>query len=217
MRVARCGAELGDGVHGDVGGGRIATRSEHHARVLKHAVSRARGRPPGHRPKEVLDWSECEADQRHAEIIARELGLGEESEGVLPPGVSETDKASKMRGGDGKFCREIVQSVRREGELPGARQTGHPVRGEGVSAKPEAKDGTRAKRLGRFLGDSKVCVLKFELQKMPSREVAWSDSEFAGRKRTRRSTSGRVVFFLRSLFEDVQERARRYRLIFMRV
>ncbi len=46
---------------------------------------------------------EYEADQRHAEIIARELGLTERSKGVLMPGVSESEEVSKARSGSGEF------------------------------------------------------------------------------------------------------------------
>ncbi len=39
--------------------------------------------------KDGLDY---EADQRHAEIIANELGSSEESEGVATPGVSTSEE-----------------------------------------------------------------------------------------------------------------------------
>ena len=60
-------------------------------------------------------------------------------------------------------------------------------------SKPEKEDGLRAKRLARYLKGSERVVVKFGFQQMPSEIVVWSDTDFAGCRRTRRSTSGGVV------------------------
>ncbi len=62
-------------------------------------------------------------------------------------------------------------------------------------SKPEEQDWRSAKRLARYLKDNKRMVVEHKLQKMPEKVVVWSDTDFAGRKRTRRSTSGGVVMF----------------------
>ena len=61
------------------------------------------------------------------------------------------------------------------------------------TSKPESEDWLRAKRLARYLKDSARVVVRFDLQEMPSTITVWSDTDFAGCRRTRRSTSGGVV------------------------
>ncbi len=43
--------------------------------------------------------------------------------------------------------------------------------------------------------DNKRMVIEHKLQKLPEKVAAWSDADFAGCKRTRRSTAGGVVTF----------------------
>ncbi len=43
--------------------------------------------------------------------------------------------------------------------------------------------------------DNKRIAIEYNFQRMPETLVVWSDADFAGRKRTRRSTSGGVVMF----------------------
>ncbi len=60
-------------------------------------------------------------------------------------------------------------------------------------SKPEKEDWLRAKRMARYLKGSERVVVKFDFQNMPEEVVVWSDTDFAGCRRTRRSTSGGVV------------------------
>jgi hypothetical protein len=62
-------------------------------------------------------------------------------------------------------------------------------------SKPEEQDWRSAKRLARYLKDNKRMVIEYKFQKLPEKVVVWSDTDFAGCKRTRRSTSGGVVMF----------------------
>ncbi len=50
-----------------------------------------------------------------------------------------------------------------------------------------------AKRLAKCLKDNKRAVIEYKFQRMPKKVVMWSDTDFAGCERTRRSTSGGVV------------------------
>ncbi len=63
------------------------------------------------------------------------------------------------------------------------------------ASKPESDDWLRAKRMARYLQDSERVVARFDFQEMPLEIVVWSDTDFAGCRRTRRSTSGGVVTF----------------------
>ncbi len=60
---------------------------------------------------------------------------------------------------------------------------------------PEEQDLRRAKRLARYLNDNKRIVIEYNFQRLPEKVVAWSDADFAGRKRTRRSASGGAAMF----------------------
>ncbi len=62
-------------------------------------------------------------------------------------------------------------------------------------SKPEEQDWRAAKRLARYLKDHRRVVLEYKYQKLPSKVAVWSDTDFAGCGRTRRSALGGVVVF----------------------
>ena len=62
-------------------------------------------------------------------------------------------------------------------------------------SKPEEQDWRSAKRLARYLKDNRRVVIMYKYQKLPWKVTVWSDRDFAGCQRTRRSTSGGVVMF----------------------
>ncbi len=55
-------------------------------------------------------------------------------------------------------------------------------------SKPEEQDWRSAKILAKYLKDNKRMVIEYKFQKLPEKVVVWSDTDFAGCKRTRRST-----------------------------
>ncbi len=59
-------------------------------------------------------------------------------------------------------------------------------------SKPEKQDWRAAKRLARYLKDHRRVALEYKYQALPKKVVAWSDTDFAGYVRTRKSTSGGV-------------------------
>ncbi len=56
------------------------------------------------------------------------------------------------------------------------------------TSKPEEQDWSAAKRLARYLKDHQRVALEYKRQLLPNKVVAWSDADFAGSGRTRRST-----------------------------
>ncbi len=62
-------------------------------------------------------------------------------------------------------------------------------------SKPEEQDWRALKRLARYLKDHQRVLVEYKYQKLPSKVVVWSGTDFAGCGRTRRSTSGGVVMF----------------------
>ncbi len=61
--------------------------------------------------------------------------------------------------------------------------------------KPRAGDLKRAKRLGRYLKDKSRVAFKYKFQELPKTVVVWSNTDFAGCRRTHRSTSRGVIVF----------------------
>jgi hypothetical protein len=60
---------------------------------------------------------------------------------------------------------------------------------------PTVNDWPSVKRLARYLLGAPRMVVKYGFQKLPSKIVVWTDSDFAGCSKTRKSTSGGVVMF----------------------
>ncbi len=62
------------------------------------------------------------------------------------------------------------------------------------TSKPEEQDWRNTERLARRLKDTRL-VIERNFQRLPENAVVWSDTDFAGCRRTRRSFSGGVVMF----------------------
>ncbi len=63
------------------------------------------------------------------------------------------------------------------------------------TAKPECQDWRAANRLAKYLKDSRRVVTEYKFQKLPEKGAIWLDTDFAGHKSERRSTSGGVQMF----------------------
>ncbi len=63
------------------------------------------------------------------------------------------------------------------------------------TSKPEEQGWRAAMRLARYLEDHRSVVLEHKYQELSKKVVIWSDADFAGCGRTRKSTSGGVVVF----------------------
>jgi hypothetical protein len=62
-------------------------------------------------------------------------------------------------------------------------------------ANPSAEDWPAVKRVSRYLSGAARMVLKFVNQKMPDKIIIWTDSDYAGCAKTRKSTSGGCIMF----------------------
>ena len=149
----------------------------------------------------VLTWTPdgltYEADQRHADLIVQALGL-EKAQPVCTPGIRNSDKVIEpgdemtLNAADSTKYRaavaranylaadrsDIAYAVK---EL--SRAMAHPTQG----------DMTTLKRLGRYLLGKPRMVINFLYQDNPHSIVAWTDSDYAGCARTRKSTTGGLV------------------------
>ncbi len=130
---------------------------------------------------------EHEADQRHVEIIVRDAGLRGHSEGVTTPGVN--DDGGVVDEGENETLHRAIAARARYLAQGRADIQFAAEEVSSLMSRPEAGDLKRARRLGRYLRDNSSVVFKYRFQEL------WSDADFAGCRRTRRSTSGGVIMF----------------------
>ena len=161
-----------------IGNGRGEVKEE---RVLNRVI---RVTPEG--------W-EYEPDQRHAELLVSALDL-KQAKAVQTPW--EEDRPWKEAEEDMPLQEEEVRKYRslaaRANYLALDRcdiqyAVKEICRG---MANPTRKDYRRLKRLGRYLVGRPRMVARFPWQKRPGRIDAYSDSDWAGCRRTAKSTSG---------------------------
>jgi hypothetical protein len=152
----------------------------------------------------VVEWSEegirYEADQRHAEIIVKHLGLEGESRSMCTPGVKgvkgseEEEKESDdlLESHEATMYRAIVA----RGIYLAQDRSDIAFAVKELSRRmssPDKRDWQSLKRLGRYLLKRERAVISFCYQSYPECWSVWVDSDWAGCHRTRKSTSGGVI------------------------
>ncbi len=105
---------------------------------------------------------EYEADQRHAEILAQDVGIDGSSRGVVTPEAARTSERGQLHEGEGRADREggdnLLRGIAARGNYLGQDRMGVQFAAKEVSrftSKPEAQDWSSAKRLARYLKDNK--------------------------------------------------------------
>lgn len=149
----------------------------------------------------VVEWDEdgikYEPDQRHAEITVKMLGLKEEkTKGVGTPGIrvkrKEGSEDRKLKSEQGTMYRALVA----RGNYLAQDRTDIQFAVKELARKmsdPTEDDWTALKRLGRYLLNNERYVQKFEYQGDIEDVTVWTDTDYAGCLRTRKSTSGGIV------------------------
>ena len=151
----------------------------------------------------VLSWESggirYEADPRHAEIIINQLGLSQTSKSVGTPGVPPTAprneddaenpllapaEASAYRG---LAARANFLSLDRFDLQYASKELSR------FMAAPRVGDWELLMRFGRYLLRRPRATLFYAWQSMPTELVAFSDTDWAGCKSSRRSTSGGMI------------------------
>ena len=135
---------------------------------------------------------EYEADQRHAELMVREMGVQLNSKGVVTPGTQDPAEDGKEHEVD----QRVLRGVAARGNYLGQDRVDMQYAAKEISrfvSKPESKDWRAAKRLARYLKDESRLVIKYPYQELSDTIDVWIDTDFAGCKVTRRSTSGGVI------------------------
>jgi len=134
-----------------------------------------------------------EPDQRHADPMVRELGL-EKAKGVKSPGEDEKkwemeDNEKPLSPGDATRFRAIAARANYLALDRVDLQYAAKEVCRGLAA-PTVGHSKKLRRLGRCLIDARRVVSDYKLQ-VECRELAtYSDSDWAGCRRTAKSTSG---------------------------
>jgi hypothetical protein len=139
---------------------------------------------------------EYEVDQRHAEIILAELGLGMGSKSVTTPGVhmkkEEIVEEVELVGKQRSQYRGMVARANYLAQDRCDIQFAVKVLSRGM-AKPTTGNWQALKRLGRYLLERTRCVLVFARQGTVQEICTQSDTHYAGCLRTWASMSGGVI------------------------
>ena len=149
----------------------------------------------------IIEWNReglwYEADQRHSEIIVKELDLegnkvrsevpgekvtiNEEDEEELPPGEVKRYQALVARANYLAQDRSDIQYAAKELR----RKMSSPTRG---SWKALVK-------LGKYIKSHSRYSYLYQYQDLPKELTIWTDTDYAGCKTSRKSTSGGVVMW----------------------
>jgi len=146
----------------------------------------------------VIEWTpegiKYEADQRHAEIIISTLGLKGNSNSVNTPGLAGQDNehGDDLDPQQSSLYRAIVARANYLAQDRSDIQFAVKELCKNMS-KPTGEDWNRLKRLGRYLIGRVRVVNTFKYQKWDGIVTAWTDSDYAGDKVSRKSTSGGLI------------------------
>ena len=145
----------------------------------------------------VITWGsesiEVEADQRHAEIVVGMLGL-EKAKGLGSPGDKDTRDMD-----DEALDPELITPFRAMAARINFLSQDRPellYPGKEVCramASPTVGAWQKLKKIGRFLKQFPRVVQTFKYQDMPGRLDVYVDSDWAGCRRSRTSTSGGCI------------------------
>ena len=139
------------------------------------------------------DWGyQWEADPRHAELLCERSGLVEGSKGVTTPGAKQEEDDRKLQC---EFARDVRSITMRAAYLALDRPEMMFAVKEAARTAADPTEGTKQqlRRIARYLKHRPRLVQQFRWQQMPATLSVECDSDYAGCKRTRKSTSGYVA------------------------
>lgn len=148
----------------------------------------------------VITWTDqgilYEADQRHTDLILKDLGLQPGSKGLSTPGerikVGEPGDEEELGDKEATMHRAITANALYLSQDRADIQYAVKELSRRMS-KPDRADWDNLKRLGRYLVGRPRIVTLFGYQEANNKVMACVDTDYAGCKRTRKSTSGRVI------------------------
>ena len=150
----------------------------------------------------VLTWEAAgiryEADPRHAELVIQGLGL-EEGKPANTPGVPQSEMRDEddtsnppMAGSDATAYRALTARLNfLSQDRPDIQYAVKEV--SRYMSAPRTKDMEPLKRIGRYLLSKPRATFLYEWQRQPAELTSFSDTDWAGCRSTRKSTSGGIV------------------------
>ena len=135
-----------------------------------------------------------EADLRHAELIVKQLGL-ENAKELTCPSADEPVRPDDNEALNAEYTTQYKSIVARANYLSMDRpDIQFAVKKLATSmSSPTNRNWNELKRLGRYLKKRPRVVIKYNWQNAGENIVANSDSDWAGDKKTRKSTSGGIL------------------------
>ena len=136
---------------------------------------------------------EVEADPRHAELVIEQMEVAEDK-GVATPGVSGTEEDdqeddTELQGEQVRMFRGIAARLNYLGpDRPDALFC--IKEGCREMQKPTTGSWRRMKRIAKYLKRRPRLVWRFDMQPEPTEISVYTDADWAGCRRTRKSTSG---------------------------
>lgn len=146
----------------------------------------------------VIKWQDwgvsCEADPKYRQRILDSLGLETDSKSLASPGTKEEEEQGQPEAvkGDDKAYRALVATINYLAtDQPDLQFASKEACRD--MAKPVAKSWAKAKRIGRYLVGRLQVVWRFPWKHGHGGWRVVVDSDWAGDRETRRSTSGGVI------------------------
>ena len=146
----------------------------------------------------VITWQEwgvsCEADPKYRQRILDSLGLEADSKSLASPGTKEEGEQGQPEAvkGDDKAYRALVATINYLAtDQPDLQFASKEACRD--MAKPDRKSWAKAKRIGRYLVGRLQVVWRFPWKHGHGGWRAIVDSDWAGDRVTRRSTSGGII------------------------
>ena len=152
----------------------------------------------------IIRWNSwgvsCEADPKHRNMVMEALGLEESSKSLVAPGTKEDDKDDEQDFYDEADCGSKTDTMFRAiaakvnymaADMPDIQFACKEVCRE-MSA-PTGKSWKKLKRIGRYLVGRQSVVWRYPWAEEVGGWRVYTDSDWAGNVKTRRSTSGGII------------------------
>jgi hypothetical protein len=137
---------------------------------------------------------EYEADRKHRNIVMETFGFDDKSKGLLVNGKPEDseDEDAEVHGHEATAFRALAARINYLAQdSPDIQYAAKEVCRE--MARPTSRSWRRLKVLARFLLEREAVVWKFDWQEDCPEVSLYTDSDWAGCRKTRRSTSGGLI------------------------
>jgi hypothetical protein len=137
---------------------------------------------------------EYEADRKHRQIVMETLGFDEKSKGIAVNGRIDDsdDSGEELQGPEATSFRALAARVNYlSQDSPDVQYAAKEVCRE--MSKPTTRSWRKLKVLARFLLEREAVVWKYAWQCEGANLSLYTDSDWAGCRRTRKSTSGGLV------------------------